>query len=128
RVPSNDGGTDSSSFSENDDDSGETSIEENAHPEGNLENLNHSDEKEFIENNDEEIDPSDHIDYDKVVEIVKRSSMQSKLPTNLNDYVIDSLVKFGLNKIVNYGNLSKENLCFTTSLNKSLNPVDIKMP
>ncbi|GJR85391.1 hypothetical protein Tco_0209402 [Tanacetum coccineum] len=64
-----------------------------SHPEGNLENLNHSDESEFLENNDEEIDPSDHIDYDDVVETVRKSSRQSKLPANINDYVIDSKVK-----------------------------------
>ncbi|GJW78706.1 hypothetical protein Tco_0140388 [Tanacetum coccineum] len=122
RVPCNGDGTDSSSLNEDDDESDATSIEDNAHPEGNPENLNHSDESEFLENNDEDIDLSDHIDYDDAVESVRKSSRQSKLPANLNDYVIDIKVKFGLNKVVNYCKLSNKNLCFTTALNKSFEP------
>ncbi|GJR54889.1 putative ribonuclease H-like domain-containing protein [Tanacetum coccineum] len=67
-VPSNDNGIDYGSPSKNDDESGATSIEENPHPQGNPENLNHFNENELFVNNDEKIDPSNHIDYDDVVE------------------------------------------------------------
>nr|GEV39899.1 hypothetical protein [Tanacetum cinerariifolium] len=117
RVPSNDDGTKSSSPSENDNESDVTFIEENAHLEDNLENLNHSYKSES-----KKIDPFDQIDYDDVVETVRKSFRQSKLHTNLNDYRIDSEFKFGLNKVVNYYTLSKENLCFTSALNKSFEP------
>ncbi|GJW14331.1 hypothetical protein Tco_0018464 [Tanacetum coccineum] len=122
RVPSNDDGTESISLSKNDNESGATYIEENAHPEDNPKNLNYSYKSESVENNDEEIDPFDHIVYDDVVETVKKSFRQSKLHTNLNDYGIDSKFKFGLNKVVNYYKLSKENICFTFALNKSFEP------
>nr|GEX64031.1 hypothetical protein [Tanacetum cinerariifolium] len=67
-VPFSDNGTDSGSPSENDDEYGATSIEENAHPKGNPKNLNPSNKNEIFVNNDEEIDRSDHIDYDDVEE------------------------------------------------------------
>ncbi|GJY45406.1 putative RNA-directed DNA polymerase [Tanacetum coccineum] len=133
-VPSNDDGTNSSSPYENDD-SGAMSIEENAHLEGNPENLNQSDESEFFENNDEEIDPSDHIDYDYVVETVRRSSSQSKLPTNLNDYVIDSKVKYedvitDTNWVEAMNNemkaLYKNNTWDITDLHKGTKPIGCK--
>nr|GEV05284.1 hypothetical protein [Tanacetum cinerariifolium] len=108
RVPSNDDGINSSSPSKNDVESGETSIEENAHLKGNSENLNHSFKSESFENNGEEIEPSDHIDYNDVVEIIRKSSRLSKLPTNLNDYVIDSKVKFRLNKVTVVANSTTE--------------------
>ncbi|GKB88950.1 zf-CCHC domain-containing protein [Tanacetum coccineum] len=72
------------------------------------------------------VDLTDHIDYDDVAEPVRRSSRQTKLPINLNDYVVDSKVKFGLNRVVNYSKLCGENLCFTTTLNKSFEPSNYK--
>ncbi|GKC06151.1 putative RNA-directed DNA polymerase [Tanacetum coccineum] len=123
RVPSNDDGTDSSSLNKDDDESDATSIEENAHPEGNPENLNHSDESELLENNDEEIDPYDHIDYDDVVEMVRKSSRQSKLPANLNDYVIDSKVKAMNNEMEA---LNRNHTWDITDLPKGRNPIRCK--
>ncbi|GKE38158.1 ribonuclease H-like domain-containing protein [Tanacetum coccineum] len=68
----------------------------------------------------------DHIDYEDVAEHVRRSSRQTKLPINLNDYVVDSKVKFGLNRVVNYFKLCGENLCFTPTLNKIFEPSNYK--
>ncbi|GJR98638.1 ribonuclease H-like domain-containing protein [Tanacetum coccineum] len=107
----------------------------NAHLEGNPENLNQSDESEFFENNDEEIDPSDHIDYDDVVETVRRSSSQSKLPTNLNNYVLDSKVKYedvitDTNWVEAMNNemkaLYKNNTWDITDLHKGTKPIGCK--
>nr|GEV98041.1 reverse transcriptase domain-containing protein [Tanacetum cinerariifolium] len=130
RVPSNNDGVESNPIDKGDDDSAATSIEENAHSEGNIDSMNQSVESEGVTthlfNIEEEIDQSDLIDYDDVVEPVRRSSRQTKLPLNLNDYVVDSKVKFGLNKVVNYSKLCVKNLCFTTSLNKSFEPNNYK--
>nr|GEX58636.1 putative reverse transcriptase, RNA-dependent DNA polymerase, Gag-polypeptide of LTR copia-type [Tanacetum cinerariifolium] len=53
---------------------------------------------------------------------VRRSSRQTKLPIKLNDYVLNSKVKYGIEKFVNYSNLKGLNLCFATTLNKSIEP------
>ncbi|GKD73089.1 ribonuclease H-like domain-containing protein, partial [Tanacetum coccineum] len=39
-----------------------------------------------------------------------------------NDFVIDSKVKYRLDKYVNYSNLSKRNYCFATMVNKGIEP------
>jgi hypothetical protein len=43
---------------------------------------------------------------------LRRSTRESVLPKALNDYIIEGKVKFGLEKVVNYANLSQENRCF----------------
>ncbi|GJT19643.1 ribonuclease H-like domain-containing protein [Tanacetum coccineum] len=48
----------------------------------------------------------------------KRSSRVSKLSAKLNDYVIDSKLKYGLEKHVSYAKLNSVNYCFATTLNK----------
>ncbi|GKD90056.1 ribonuclease H-like domain-containing protein [Tanacetum coccineum] len=53
---------------------------------------------------------------------VRRSSRQTKLPVKLNDYMLNSNVKYGIEKFVNYSNLKGANLCFATTLNKSTEP------
>ncbi|GJW10406.1 ribonuclease H-like domain-containing protein [Tanacetum coccineum] len=53
---------------------------------------------------------------------VRRSERTSVFPRKYNDFVIDSKVKYGLENYVSYVNLSVENKCFTTELNKSLEP------
>ncbi|GJS45099.1 ribonuclease H-like domain-containing protein [Tanacetum coccineum] len=53
---------------------------------------------------------------------VRRSSRQTKLPVKLNDYVLNSNVKYGIEKFVSYSSLKGENLCFATTLNKSIEP------
>ncbi|GJU58294.1 ribonuclease H-like domain-containing protein [Tanacetum coccineum] len=101
---------------------------DNAHPEGNTERINQYDESEDESNHllEEGIDLTNHIDYDDVAEPVRRTSRQTKLLLNLNDYVIDSKIKFGLNMVFNYSRLYGENLCITTTLNKSFEPSNYK--
>ncbi|XP_071740396.1 uncharacterized protein [Rutidosis leptorrhynchoides] len=53
---------------------------------------------------------------------VRRSSRESVLPKNFNDYVLDGKVKYGIEKVVNYSLLTHDNMCFTTNLNKSYEP------
>ncbi|GJV62523.1 hypothetical protein Tco_1473351 [Tanacetum coccineum] len=82
RVPSNDDGTYSSSLNEDDDESDATSIEDNAHPEGNPKNLNHSDESEFL--NDYVIDIKVKFGLNKVVNYCKLSNKNLCFTTALN--------------------------------------------
>ncbi|GKA64920.1 hypothetical protein Tco_0764627, partial [Tanacetum coccineum] len=60
--------------------------------------------------------------YQSILNTVRRSSRQTKLPTSLNDFIIDGKVKYGVEKVVNYANLRHENFCFASSLNKSVEP------
>ncbi|GJU84366.1 ribonuclease H-like domain-containing protein [Tanacetum coccineum] len=53
---------------------------------------------------------------------VKRSSRQSVFPKNYNDFVVESKVKYGLEKYVCYSKLNTENYCFITQLNKTGEP------
>ncbi|XP_076925214.1 uncharacterized protein LOC143587953 [Bidens hawaiensis] len=54
--------------------------------------------------------------------IVRRSTRSSTLPKRLQDYMIEGKVKYGLEKVVNYSNLSHEKFSFVSSLNKSIEP------
>ncbi|GKE90359.1 ribonuclease H-like domain-containing protein [Tanacetum coccineum] len=56
------------------------------------------------------------------VQNVKRSSRQSVFPRNYNDFVVESKVKYGIEKYVGYSKLNSENLCFVTQLNKTRKP------
>ncbi|GKA01081.1 ribonuclease H-like domain-containing protein, partial [Tanacetum coccineum] len=51
---------------------------------------------------------------------VNESEMAATLEDNYNEFVVDSKVKFGLEKIVNYSKLSSENKCFVTELKENL--------
>ncbi|GKB52403.1 ribonuclease H-like domain-containing protein, partial [Tanacetum coccineum] len=53
---------------------------------------------------------------------LRRSSRTSVFPRNFNDFIVDSKVKYGLEKYVNYSYLSKGNYCFSTMLNKGVEP------
>ncbi|GJW54705.1 ribonuclease H-like domain-containing protein [Tanacetum coccineum] len=53
---------------------------------------------------------------------VRRSNRQSKLLAKLNDYVLNSNVKYGIEKFVSYSSLKGSNLCFATTLNKFVKP------
>ncbi|GKE00690.1 putative RNA-directed DNA polymerase, partial [Tanacetum coccineum] len=53
---------------------------------------------------------------------VRRSERTSVFPNKYKDFVVESKVKYGLENYVSYVNLSTENKCFTTELNKSLEP------
>ncbi|GJR45382.1 putative reverse transcriptase domain-containing protein [Tanacetum coccineum] len=52
----------------------------------------------------------------------RRSSRVTKLPAKLNDYVVDSKLKYGLEKHVSYAKLNTVNYFFATTLNKSIKP------
>ncbi|GJY77788.1 ribonuclease H-like domain-containing protein [Tanacetum coccineum] len=56
------------------------------------------------------------------VQNVRRSSRQSVFPRNYNDFVVESKVKFGIEKYVGYSKLNSENYCFITQLNKTREP------
>ncbi|GJV86250.1 ribonuclease H-like domain-containing protein [Tanacetum coccineum] len=53
---------------------------------------------------------------------LRRSSRVSKLPVNLNDYVLNNTVKYGLRMVVNHYVLSFENFVFVSNLNESYEP------
>ncbi|GKA24822.1 hypothetical protein Tco_0710855, partial [Tanacetum coccineum] len=53
---------------------------------------------------------------------LRKSSRTSKLPSKHSDFVIDRKVRYRIDKHVNYSNLSKENYCFSTNLNKNIKP------
>ncbi|GKA15000.1 ribonuclease H-like domain-containing protein [Tanacetum coccineum] len=73
---------------------GLTTLEENIFFEGNLDqNLNSSSQD---------------------VQNLRRSSRQSVFPRNYNDFVVDSKVKYGIEKYVGYSKLNTENYCFIT--------------
>ncbi|GKE26579.1 ribonuclease H-like domain-containing protein [Tanacetum coccineum] len=53
---------------------------------------------------------------------VRRSSRSTKMPAKFNDYMLDSKLKYGIEKHVNYSKLNAANYCFATTLNKSVEP------
>ncbi|GKC02205.1 ribonuclease H-like domain-containing protein [Tanacetum coccineum] len=53
---------------------------------------------------------------------LRRSSRTSVFPKKINDFIVDSKIKYGLEKYVNYSYLSKGNYCFATMLNKGVEP------
>ncbi|GKA65245.1 RNA-directed DNA polymerase, eukaryota, reverse transcriptase zinc-binding domain protein [Tanacetum coccineum] len=63
---------------------------------------------------------------DLPVNTVRRSSRQTKLPASLNDFSVEGKVKYGVEKVVNYSNLSVNNYIFAFSLNKSIEPTCYK--
>ncbi|GKE91566.1 putative RNA-directed DNA polymerase [Tanacetum coccineum] len=86
---------------------------------------NHEDDRNNIvfEGDESLIHPQDDI-YQNIQDFqnLRRSSRTFVFPKNFNDYVVESKVKYGLEKYANYSNLSKENFCFTYVLNKSVKP------
>ncbi|GJR34590.1 ribonuclease H-like domain-containing protein [Tanacetum coccineum] len=53
---------------------------------------------------------------------VRRSSRPTKMPAKFNDFMLDSKLKYGIEKHVNYSKLNTANYCFATTLNKSVEP------
>lgn len=53
---------------------------------------------------------------------VRRSERSSIFPNKYNEFVVDSKVRYGLEKFVSYANLNSENFYFTTKLNKLSEP------
>ncbi|GKE12183.1 hypothetical protein Tco_1415734, partial [Tanacetum coccineum] len=100
------------------DDSKATSMDENnTHHEGTIPN-----EIEFVNDFYENSEFNSEVE-DLPVHTVRRSSRQTKLPTSLNDFVIEGKVKYGVEKVVSYANLNHENFCFASDLNKSIEPI-----
>ncbi|GJX05344.1 ribonuclease H-like domain-containing protein [Tanacetum coccineum] len=56
------------------------------------------------------------------VQNVKRSYRQSIFPKNYNDFVVESKVKYGLEKYAGYFKVNSENFCFVSQLNKTREP------
>ncbi|GJR07711.1 ribonuclease H-like domain-containing protein [Tanacetum coccineum] len=56
------------------------------------------------------------------VQPVRRSTRQRVFLKNYNDFVVESKVKYGLEKRVGYSKLDHENYCFVTHLNKNNEP------
>nr|GEU40595.1 hypothetical protein [Tanacetum cinerariifolium] len=57
---------------------------------------------------------------------VRSSNKNFFMPHKFDDYVIDGKVKYGINTIANYSNLSVENFSCITSHNKSVEPRNVK--
>nr|GEU30503.1 hypothetical protein [Tanacetum cinerariifolium] len=90
--------------------------ENNTHPEGNVSYKTYF-VGDFYKNSEFNSETKD-----LPVNIVRKSSRQTKLPTSLNVFIIDGKVKYGVERVVNYANLSNKNLCFAYSLNKNVEP------
>ncbi|GJV43491.1 hypothetical protein Tco_1428027, partial [Tanacetum coccineum] len=99
-----------------------TSMEENnnTHPEGNVSN-----ETDFVNDFYENSEFNSEV-KELPVNTVRRSSRQTKLPTSLNDFIIDGEVKYGVEKVTNYANLSHENYFFASSFKKFIEPTCYK--
>nr|GEX19892.1 ribonuclease H-like domain-containing protein [Tanacetum cinerariifolium] len=98
------------------DDTEATSMDEknSTHLEGTIPN-----ETDFVNNFYENLKFNSDVE-ELLVNTVRRSSRQTKLPTSLNNFVIKSKVKYRVEKVVNYANLNHENFCFASGLNKSI--------
>ncbi|GJS78106.1 NB-ARC domains-containing protein [Tanacetum coccineum] len=82
-----------------------------------------------VSSNDDgtELSPDNNQEFNSDVEelpvnTLRRSSRQTKLPSSLNDFIIEGKVKYGVERVVSYANLNHENSCFASSLNKSIEP------
>ncbi|GJY85228.1 ribonuclease H-like domain-containing protein [Tanacetum coccineum] len=53
---------------------------------------------------------------------LRRSSRQSVFPKNYNDFVVDSTIKYEIEKYGGYSKLNFENYCFITQLNNNFEP------
>ncbi|XP_071719288.1 uncharacterized protein [Rutidosis leptorrhynchoides] len=53
---------------------------------------------------------------------IRRTERTAVLPKRFADYVVESKVKHGVEKVINYSFLNKENFCFVSNLNKSIEP------
>nr|GEV57276.1 putative reverse transcriptase, RNA-dependent DNA polymerase, Gag-polypeptide of LTR copia-type [Tanacetum cinerariifolium] len=104
------------------DDSEATSMSENIHPNGNVSNeTNVSSETNFAGDIN---DSSEHISKigDLPVNTVRRSMRQTRLPSSLNDFIINGKVKYSVKKLGNYANLDHDSFCFASRLNRSIEP------
>ncbi|GKF15749.1 hypothetical protein Tco_0057211, partial [Tanacetum coccineum] len=115
RVSSNDDGPElSSNINQGNDDSSATFMDEtnNTHSEGTV-----PDETYFINDFYENSEFNSETEELRV-HTLRRSSRQTKLPSSLNDFIIEGKVKYGVERVVNYANLNHDNYCFISALNK----------
>ncbi|GJZ54545.1 hypothetical protein Tco_0609430 [Tanacetum coccineum] len=99
-----------------------TSMSENTHPKGNVSNeTNVSSETDSAGDINDSSEPISEIG-DLPVNTVRRSMRQTKLPSSLNDFIINGKVKYGVEKVVNYANLDHDSFCFASILNRSVEP------
>jgi hypothetical protein len=54
--------------------------------------------------------------------VLRRSNRESKTPIRFNDYVMHSKIRYGIEKYVCYTGLDRVNMCFASTLNKSVEP------
>nr|GEU88102.1 ribonuclease H-like domain-containing protein [Tanacetum cinerariifolium] len=68
----------------------------------------------------------DNVDHESVptttLPHARRSERNSNFPRKYNEFIVESKVKHGLENFVCYVNLSSQNKCFSTELNKSFEP------
>ncbi|XP_076956093.1 uncharacterized protein LOC143631129 [Bidens hawaiensis] len=57
---------------------------------------------------------------------LRKSTRNTGFPRKLSDFVVEGKVKYGLKKVVNYLNLSFENMSFVSNLNKCVEPTSYK--
>nr|GEY39710.1 ribonuclease H-like domain-containing protein [Tanacetum cinerariifolium] len=95
RVSSNDDDTELSSDDQGNDDSGATSMDENhnTHPEGTIPN-----ETDFVNDFYENSEFNSEVE-DFPVNTVRRPSRQTRLPTSLNDFVVEGKVNCGVERV-----------------------------
>ncbi|KAJ0627129.1 putative RNA-directed DNA polymerase [Helianthus annuus] len=58
--------------------------------------------------------------------VPRRSTRVSNFPKKLNDFVVDSKVKYGIERVVNFTKLTCENKCFASSLSKAVEPKNFR--
>nr|GEV55435.1 ribonuclease H-like domain-containing protein [Tanacetum cinerariifolium] len=83
------------------------------------------DDQKWFEGNVQNVSqfsPTQNID-DVQTPVLRWSERKSKLPVRFNDYILSSNVKYGIENYVSYSRLSSVNMCFATSLNKSIEPI-----
>nr|GEW60949.1 ribonuclease H-like domain-containing protein [Tanacetum cinerariifolium] len=123
RVSFNYDGTElNPNINQGNDDSEATSMDEtnNTHPEGSVAN-----ETDFI--NDFNENSELNSDTEKLpANTLRRSFRQTKLPSTLNDFIVEGKVKYGVKTVVNYANLNHDNYYFMAALNKSVEPACYK--
>lgn len=52
----------------------------------------------------------------------RRSSRESKFPSKFSTYIVEGKYKYGIERTINYLNLSSDNFCFIFNLNKIVEP------
>ena len=73
-------------------------------------------------NQTEEITQSHLMPSSSYSDSTPRPHRTPKIPTKFNDYVLEGKYKYGIEKTVSYFFLNKENKCFISNLNKTLEP------